>query len=568
MKHLSKFMVGALALGLWSCSSDEPMNGGNAEETQGDFHATLTLQLPTTRSTTEDPDEDPAASDAGVEVGQTYENNVDDVLVVLATTTDEKAFSYVTYGYSRSSVLKDEAMPTYALQFENKDLADQAGNTLYVFAYCNPSNDLVNYFKSSVAANSTSWTDDIAKITNANNASIWADNSFLMTNAKLSSVTINETKEQLLANHNTPAKAFNLGEVTVERVAARFDFLGKAATTEDGIALAANEYIIKDNRNEANVAKVEFLSMGLFNEAEEFYYLPRVSANGLNENITLCGQETMTNWVVSPNATLKLQNEAYNNINYFYQLDALTSYEGVNGLAWTAISSLTNSDNNNSWNNGGTYGDYKIWRYATENTIPAAATNAGANQKQGTTTGVMFKAQLKALDNPTSEQGKVIQDAMKDHNVIYALDGVMYGDLESMKDYFAKQPVGKFADACAAAGLVANNFAANPTMAAAVAAGFAVYAPATDSNYYMYYPYFNKHNNNGNNNGMGVMEYQTVRNNVYKLAVTKVMNFGHPDKPGDPDQPGDDKPDETPEVLFRVSVKVLPWVVRINDIEF
>ena len=64
------------------------------------------------------------------------------------------------------------------------------------------------------------------------------------------------------------------------------------------------------------------------------------------------------------------------------------------------------------------------------------------------------------------------------------------------------------------------------------------------------------------------MEFQVVRNNVYKLRVTNVLNFGKPDKPGDPDPDPDGKNDEDPEVLFRVSVQVLPWVVRVNDIEF
>ncbi|MDE6771030.1 MAG: fimbria major subunit, partial [Muribaculaceae bacterium] len=59
------------------------------------------------------------------------------------------------------------------------------------------------------------------------------------------------------------------------------------------------------------------------------------------------------------------------------------------------------------------------------------------------------------------------------------------------------------------------------------------------------------------------MEFATVRNNVYKLKVTNINRWGNPgDKPTDPDDP-----DENPEVYFRVRVEVLPWVVRINNIE-
>ena len=56
---------------------------------------------------------------------------------------------------------------------------------------------------------------------------------------------------------------------------------------------------------------------------------------------------------------------------------------------FTKISSLTEEDNDESWNTGNRNG-YKIWRYATENTIPAP----NSNQKNGISTGVIFKGKL------------------------------------------------------------------------------------------------------------------------------------------------------------------------------
>ena len=65
------------------------------------------------------------------------------------------------------------------------------------------------------------------------------------------------------------------------------------------------------------------------------------------------------------------------------------------------------------------------------------------------------------------------------------------------------------------------------------------------------------------------MEYAVVRNNVYKLAVTNISKFGHPEKgEGDPDDGGSEREDEEEKHYFQVSVKVLPWTVRVNDIEF
>ncbi len=87
--------------------------------------------------------------------------------------------------------------------------------------------------------------------------------------------------------------------------------------------------------------------------------------------------------------------------------------------------------------------------------------------------------------------------------------------------------------------------------------------------YYCYYFYWLRHNDNGRPGIMGPMEFASVRNNVYKLQVTKVSKLGHPiDIDNDPTPPGPDDPDEDPNVYIEVDVNVLPWVVRKNDIEF
>lgn len=87
--------------------------------------------------------------------------------------------------------------------------------------------------------------------------------------------------------------------------------------------------------------------------------------------------------------------------------------------------------------------------------------------------------------------------------------------------------------------------------------------------YYCYYYYWNRHNDNNRNGVMGPMEFCTVRNNVYKLSVTKVSRLGHPRlDENDPDSPTPDTPDEKSNVYITVDSKVIPWVVRVNNIEF
>lgn len=87
--------------------------------------------------------------------------------------------------------------------------------------------------------------------------------------------------------------------------------------------------------------------------------------------------------------------------------------------------------------------------------------------------------------------------------------------------------------------------------------------------YYCYYFYWNRHNDNGLNGKMGPMEFAIVRNNVYKLSVKSIARLGHPRNPdNDPDPFTPDEPDEDPRVYLNVDLKVLPWVVRTNTIEF
>ena len=68
---------------------------------------------------------------------------------------------------------------------------------------------------------------------------------------------------------------------------------------------------------------------------------------------------------------------------------------------------------------------------------------------------------------------------------------------------------------------------------------------------------------------MGPREFGVVRNNVYKLAVTKIKELGHPRiSSNDPNKPKPDTKDENEDVYLTVETKVLPWVVRVNNIEF
>ena len=257
------------------------------------------------------------------------------------------------------------------------------------------------------------------------------------------------------------------------------------------------------------------------------------------------GVEIPTNWVVDTDWSNKVA------ANFDAQLEAPSTW------TWTSLASLTTDDNYD--------GDYKIWCYAKENTIPGIDA-----QKHNVSTGVVFKAELAAGETASA----AVKAAMAAGKRIYVFNNVLYGAWSDVK---AAAVAGTDATLQAAYNQAAAGVAADaePTGAAAAAAGFTGYS-AKDGKYYNYYYYWNRHNDNLNNDDMGIMEFAVVRNNVYKHAVNAINRFGHPTPPEpntpdpdpDPDPVEPDDPDESVNYYFNVTVKVLPWTVRINNIEF
>lgn len=632
MKSLNLLLAGALTLGLWSCSSDEPApDKGKQEGTKGDVFATLTLDMSKSRSetNTEDDNKDhPAESTNGFEIGKDYENNVDQICVVLATLEDG-VYKYLTSTVSNSVLNQAAKTATFTIPFQSQALADYVQNgakDAYVFTFCNPPSELTT--KLAALTKGAEFTDLVYAIQTENEAKkgnlpIAQRTKFLMSNALLASATI-PAYQTLVSSHNTVATAFDLGVVAVERSVCRFDFMQKKAGTYtwgendvNSIVTGANQYVIKDNASGLPVAKVEINGMSLFNEAKDFYYLPRMSKKDDWSAPELCGYELVTSYVVSPNYTAKatyLGNGDYSSIapNYYFNIGKKPSeyeYDFTFG-----------DPDNTGWT--GYQEGYHIWRYATENTM------SKLQQKHGITTGVLFRAQilpLDAADIKGHEAGAVhpattLAAALATGETIYAFtqsddekDPQVNIMLGTAKDVYAYAYTHKastirnnFIEAVAAGyfkvkidGVEATTEQAlfpavvengtYPTFADLLAKveaegpaanmtkddsgeysydksfNFMAYSPDKDGNYYVYYYYYNKHNYNettASKPEMGVMEFATVRNNIYKLKVDNVNGFG---QPGDvvPDPSTDDR---TPEVYFQVSCRVLDWVVRVNNI--
>lgn len=573
--NFKKLLVAALpAMLLASCASDEPGVNTGGESTKGGLYATIKLDVPGSRSETTETHGENTNSNAGYEVGKPYENNINNVTIVLATLENNvyKAQTYGTYT-SNSAAPSPTEDNVYTIQFQDTLISELATKEVYIFAYCNTTLD-ENNFK----AGEDLTVMESQMTSAATNQGIWKKGNFMMVNAPNRDIpTYNmPDKNTLLNNYNSPEKALNLGTVDVARTAARFDY--KPANDN-------NLYDIVDvNKPENVVAQIEMVSMAPFNIAKDFYTLPRVSDDGTSTGWEICGDEVYNrvtgvgNYVVTPNYADKIANSITSLAgNYYEAFSGLANYEALTMYAnikeWYATA---DNDNDENWTATDKDG-YKIWRYVTENTIPQID-----KQRKGITTGVVFKGRL---TNPA--EGSLMASAMNNHKPIYFYNGTCYGDIANLRRVvanldpsatmrqkfervFAGKNYLKFStnDQGERVYEVLDNDLVDATSAENNST-FKIIRPSADNQYYVYYVYYNRHNDNGNNNSMGVMEFATVRNNVYKLSVTKVSDFGHTNDPkDDPDPENPEDPDETPKTYFQVSCRVLPWIVRINNIPF
>jgi len=549
MKRFSYLMMASLmALGFGACSDDVDVPKGG-EEIADAVYMSFDLKLPTSRSETDEDGTTNSDANPDFEVGFETENKVSTVKVVLATksTATPPTYTYVAESKDGYSVVgKDD---TYTVTFQAADLTSilpaegQTGPQVYAFVVCNPPAgfDAKQIFtgNGSVASGDETLEKSIAQ-----------PNSFLMTNAEISQIS-NIPSD--LTSFNSPANPFDLGVVEVERTAARFDY--KAAQTN-------NVYPVKGT----NVS-IRLTDMALVNMSKNYWWLRRVAAAATSpagqydpNTITLCGVETPKNYVVDTDHEEKLAGTA-SAANFCYHVGTGDAINPI-GFTYTSIASLNKDDN---WTGANGEDDYKVWRYATENTLPSIE-----DQIKKYSTGVIFKGVIEETE--TDDSKKLLDET----SAVYVFGDVLYGNwakvkaaAEELDDNEALKNVSLNAAYKQANATVTGEGVTEPTKAEAVKAGFTVYSPNDEGKYEVYYYYWNRHNDNGNNTQMGVMEFAVVRNNVYKLSVTEINRYGHPGDPGgDPDPEKPDDPDEDDEVYFRVGVKVVPWVVRVNNIQF
>lgn len=533
MKLLSTLLAVAMIFGLAACSSDEPAgNGGTAPDNKDGLYATLKFKMPQGRSAAKD----------GEEVGKDYENAVKSILVVMTEQPAEgQPYKFISFAYTDAPALV--SANNYTINFENKEnLYAYANKDVCIFAYCNPSADLVQKICGTFNATDGKYTGGLeisAEFTDyfkdTDLASTWKENAFLMTSVEIVKKTLPEVDE--LKTYNTPDNALSLGTVEVVRTAVRFDF--KDASKNGDLT-----YEIK-NVNDQNQVQgtVTLTRAALFNLRNQFYYLPRTQADATATAVlcpTFDGMES--GFVISPEE--RTFSEALPTF-----IDPLNP--NAAGLNWSELNTVLSNteDNDNEWNNSkeADKKGYRIWRYATENTFAPGTTEFLTAQ----TTGIVFEAKI-TVDRT---------GATDDDKNLYLFDGTIYPSAAALYEVVKTAPGSKIETAFNAIFEVKEGKATLKAeyKDATDAAGFTIYRPNTDGDYLCYYFYYNRHNDNRDPTVTAGMEFATVRNNVYKLSVTDIKKFGT-FTPGEFDEEWD--------VYFNLNVVVRPWVVRINSIVF
>lgn len=636
MKKTSKLIImSALAI-IAGCNIEDPAayQGGTTAQ-EGDVFMGVNIAMPAiTRTET---------GKTGEEVGSDAENKVSEVLLVIASTDENRYLLHGVTNTIKAGTVAGKPQATVTTKIERTDIKQAlydsglvTDHTVNVFIFCNPTDELKGIFSGLKIGDA--WIDSKYGITETaaggTDSKIWSDNHFLMSNYSIANRGIpgdyNDWIQKYTSadtpfsfssgNNGNVDNATNRGAIKVERSVARIDFRDGSAD-KDRHASATEPYtynIGKDeDGNDNESLRVRLVRMAFVNMSKEFYYLRRVSDDGTPEgaNFSLCGEETIGNYVVDTDYAFKKTKDLdYTKMADHFNFCLFDNNGKINDeirKQWYSTW-IPDIENNNEDNETWTPADqlkegYRVWRYVTENTIPAD----NANQRTSLSSSVVFKGKLEHNEGVTREKlakaikGEYVPENIeggsfilkvdnKNYPILYTYEGDLYvGWNDEVKD--AANTAGEGSPLFIAHASADDAYQAlvkaqqdglgveealTAFRQAATDAGFTLYQPSDDADgaeagknagvgYYFYYYYFNRHNDNGMPGTMANMEFAVVRNNVYKLAVTDIKGLGHPRiTDNDPDPINPEEPDEAKEVYFEVQVDVLPWTVRVNNIEF
>ena len=165
------------------------------------------------------------------------------------------------------------------------------------------------------------------------------------------------------------------------------------------------------------------------------------------------------------------------------------------------------------------------------------------NMNAKTTTGIIFKASI------YDEEGQLVKPMFKYGDSFYpSLETLIYATGEGDSPFYA------FTDKDYTAGIITDD----DLLAANI-------IPYKDGTCY-YFSAEIKHHDDGNAAKKQPMEYAIMRNNIYSLAVSDIKTFGFSSL--NINDQIDNSIEETENLYMTLKARILPWIVRFNNVEF
>ena len=174
--------------------------------------------------------------------------------------------------------------------------------------------------------------------------------------------------------------------------------------------------------------------------------------------------------------------------------------------------------------------------YCFENSTDAT------HQVHGLSTGISFVARIFKDKSCTQPIEKLYLYADHNYTKLAEINEAYGGTIQAIKELAEKEAAGT---------AITKEELAN--------AGVTEY----NGNLCYYYTTEIKHFDNSKDAERGVNEFIIMRNNIYSLAVSTINEIGAPFV-----DPTPNTPNESEEAALDITVKLTPWIVRYNDIEF
>jgi len=312
---------------------------------------------------------------------------------------------------------------------------------------------------------------------------------------------------------NTATTDTNVINIMLERVLARLD-----------IAKGSDSFALTDNSSKqyATVSLERHYVVNL----PKYFYLFRHTAVltsmdepnwSLSENFGIV--KDVNGYIIDPyffSKTIDASN--FNNQDKYYE-HYFGDFSNPNAVTWTTFKPAAATPDYNTV-------------YCLENCMLAPA------QKNGFSTGIIFDAKFEPYNNVyhlnTSNTLELVTDKSKYPEILYYYNYNFYDSPEAL------------AHAVGVSSVTTTNLDAYQ----------AKKFEKTDDGYHCYYNYWIRHLDNNDATVMGVMEFGIVRNNLYRMLITKISGLGDNELVVIPD-----KPDEG-ETNLKVLLNVKPWIVR------